>query len=82
MWCGRAASGRLILTLHLYRNTRGEERQKDVAVRGGDRKKGSKVRKEKGNRERVTGAGRAEIAELIVRVSTRKPSQDSHSAKC
>lgn len=51
-------------------------------MRGGDRKKGSKVRKEKGNRERVTGAGRAEIAELIVRVSTRKPSQDSHSAKC
>lgn len=52
-------------------------------MRGGDSKKGGKVRKEKETeRERETGAGRAEIAELIVRVSTRKPSQDSHSAKC
>ena len=49
--------------------------------RAGDSKKGSKIRKEKGETEGGRGE-RAEIAELIVKVSTRKPSQDSHSATC
>lgn len=44
---------------------------------GGDTEGETAKRKQSKERE-----GGAEIAELIVRVSTRKPSQHSHSAKC
>lgn len=49
--------------------------------RKGRQRKGSKIRKEKEGTERERrGRERERAAELIVKVSTRKPSQDSHSA--
>lgn len=51
--------------------TGGQIPQTDGGSERGREQKGSKIRKEEGGR-------RAKIAELIVTVSTRKPSQDSH----
>lgn len=48
--------------------------------RGGDRKKEAKQGKREKEGDRGSKGERAEIAELSVKVSTRKPSQDSHSA--
>ncbi len=51
-------------------------------MRGGDSKKEAKQGERTGEEgaERERGE-RAEIAELIVKVSTRKPSQDSHKVR-
>lgn len=46
-----------------------------VAVRRGDSKKEAKK-----ERQREERGEKTEIAELIVKVSTKKPSQDSHCA--
>lgn len=60
------------------------ERQADTypaSLLQGDRyHREGETAKRKQNKDREKGGERAEIAELIVKVSIRKPSQDSHSA--
>lgn len=49
-------------------------------MRGGDSKRKQNKKRERGGQRDRWGRERAEIAELIVKVSTWKSSQDSHSA--